>query len=107
MPGRSCELVSINWPLMVKIRLSVGCRLMREDSMPVAVMTCKWIEANHSMPPVVFKELLDATVDDENVKDKIKKMIRFKREGKECDMLLSMSRWCNTHAYGQIITMSG
>ena len=55
--------------------------------MPVAVMTCKWIEANHSMPPVVFKELLDATVDDENVKDKIKKMIRFKREGKECDML--------------------
>ena len=40
--------------------------------MPVAVMTCKWIEANHSMPPVVFKELLDATVDDENVKDKIK-----------------------------------
>ena len=51
------------------------------------VLACKWIEANHSMPPVVFKELLDATVDDENVKDKIKKMIRFKREGKECDML--------------------
>ena len=51
------------------------------------VLACKWIEANHSMPPVVFKELLDATVDDENVKDKIKKMIRFKREGKVCDML--------------------
>ena len=51
------------------------------------VLACKWIEANHSMPPVVFKELLDATVDDENVKAIIKKLIRFKREGKECDML--------------------
>ena len=51
------------------------------------VLACKWIEANHSMPPVVFKELLDATVDDEKVKAKIKKLIRLKREEKECDML--------------------
>ena len=51
------------------------------------VLACKWIETNQSMPPVVFKELLDATVDDEKVRTKIEALVELKREGKECDML--------------------
>ena len=39
------------------------------------------------MPPVAFKELLDATVDDEKVRTKVEELIEPKREGKECDML--------------------
>ena len=39
------------------------------------------------MPPVAFKELLDATVDDEKVRTKVEELIELKREGKECDML--------------------
>lgn len=51
------------------------------------VLACKWIETKQSMPPVVFKELLDATVDDKKVKAKVEELIELKREGKECDML--------------------
>ena len=30
------------------------------------ILACKWIENNKTLPPVAFKELLDATIEDEN-----------------------------------------
>lgn len=51
------------------------------------ILACKWIESNKSLPPVAFKELLDATVEDKAVKVKIDELIRLKKSGKEHDML--------------------
>ncbi len=51
------------------------------------ILACKWIESNNSLPPVAFKELLDATVEDKAVRAKIDELIRLKKSGKEHDML--------------------
>lgn len=51
------------------------------------ILACKWIESNKSLPPVAFKELLDATVEDKAVRAKIDELIRLKKSGKEHDML--------------------
>lgn len=50
------------------------------------ILACKWIEKMNSLPPVVFKELLDATVDDKEIKSKIEELIRIKKSGEEHDM---------------------
>lgn len=51
------------------------------------ILACKWIESNKSLPPVSFKELLDATVEDEAIRAKVDKLILMKKSGKEHDML--------------------
>lgn len=51
------------------------------------ILACKWIESNKSLPPVAFKELLDATVEDKAIRTKIDELIRLKKSGKEHDML--------------------
>ena len=70
-------------------------RFLQQEGIPMkqflyylrGVLACKWIETKQSMPPIEFNELLDATVDEKNVKTKVEELIELKREGKECDML--------------------
>ena len=51
------------------------------------ILACKWIEKNKSLPPVAFNELLDATIEDNEIRAKIDELIRLKKSGKEHDML--------------------
>ena len=51
------------------------------------VLACKWIEKMNSLPPVAFKELLDATIEDKAIRTKVDELIRLKKSGKEHDML--------------------
>ena len=50
------------------------------------LLSCKWIEQNISLPPIPFKELSDATVEDKAIRSKIDELIQIKRGDKECDM---------------------
>jgi len=52
------------------------------------ILACKWIEKYNSLPPMPFNELVDATVDDYEIKAKIHELIRIKKSGKEHDMLV-------------------
>ena len=49
------------------------------------ILACKWIEKNLTLPPVCFKELLDATVDDQEIIGKVDDLILVKKGLKECD----------------------
>ncbi len=51
------------------------------------ILACKWIEKNRSLPPVAFNELLDATVEDNEIRAKVDELISLKKSGKEHDML--------------------
>ena len=51
------------------------------------ILACKWIEKNKSLPPVAFNELLDATVEDNEIRAKVDELISLKKSGKEHDML--------------------
>ena len=51
------------------------------------ILACKWIEKNKSLPPVAFNELLDATVEDNEIRAKVDELISLKKSGKEYDML--------------------
>lgn len=51
------------------------------------ILACKWIECNKSLPPVAFKELLDATIEDKEIRAKVDELIHLKKSGKEHDML--------------------
>ena len=50
------------------------------------ILACKWIEVNNSMPPIKFHDLLDMTVEDRILKQKIIELIEIKKNGMECDM---------------------
>ncbi len=50
------------------------------------ILACKWIENNKTLPPVSFKELLEATVDDGTIKEKVGELLRIKKSGEEHDM---------------------
>ena len=50
------------------------------------VLACKWIDNNNSLPPVPFKELVEATVDDAGIRSKIDDLLEIKKGGKESDM---------------------
>ena len=52
------------------------------------ILACKWIEEKKSLPPVPFKELLNATVDDKQIIAKVDDLIRIKKDGEEHDMLI-------------------
>lgn len=51
------------------------------------VLACQWIETNKSIPPVRFKDLYEAMVNDSVIKSKIENLIELKKTGKECDIL--------------------
>lgn len=50
------------------------------------ILACKWIEANKTLPPVAFNELVAATVEELAIKEKIAELIRLKKDGEEHDM---------------------
>ena len=50
------------------------------------ILACKWIEANKTIPPVLFSKLVMATVDDKEIRAKIDELIRLKKSGKEHDI---------------------
>ena len=52
------------------------------------ILACKWIERNNTLPPVSFTELLNATVEEKHIKDKVEELILIKKGEKECDMLI-------------------
>ena len=52
------------------------------------VLACKWIEDNKSLPPVPFKQLVDAIIKDKTMVDKIDELIQLKKKEKECDMMI-------------------
>lgn len=50
------------------------------------VLACKWIETYRSLPPVRFQELLEATVLESSIKEKVYSLIEIKKSGEECDV---------------------
>jgi len=52
------------------------------------VLACKWIEQNKTLPPVAFSELVDRTVDEKNIRERINALIILKKDGEEYDMLV-------------------
>lgn len=49
------------------------------------ILACRWIEARQTMPPVLFSELVQATVDEEPIRQKIDEVLALKRKSKEND----------------------
>lgn len=47
------------------------------------ILACKWIEANKTLPPVKFDELVNATIEYENLRTRIDDLIRMKKKGEE------------------------
>ena len=54
----------------------------------MAFLHVKWVEEKMTLPPVPFTELLDATVDDKEIRSEIDKLLVLKKDGKEHDMLI-------------------
>ena len=52
------------------------------------VLACKWIEQHKSLPPVAFRELVDRTVDERSMRERIEDLILLKKDGEEHDMLV-------------------
>ena len=52
------------------------------------ILACKWIELNKSLPPVAFSELVDGTVDEKYIRERINDLILLKKDGEEHDMLV-------------------
>ncbi len=50
------------------------------------ILACKWIESHSSLPPVPFKELIDETIDNEQIRIKVDNLVHIKKSGKESDM---------------------
>ncbi len=52
------------------------------------IMACKWIEGKQSFPPLSFQELIDATVDNEDIKSQIVVLVQQKKAGKSYDLTI-------------------
>ena len=50
------------------------------------ILACRWVEQRQSMPPVLFSELVEGTVDDEAIRQKIDELLALKRQSKENDL---------------------
>jgi predicted nucleotidyltransferase len=50
------------------------------------VLACKWIDANRTLPPIAFRKLMDATVEDSAMRARIEALIRLKKDGEEHDI---------------------
>lgn len=51
------------------------------------VLVCKWLEQHKSVPPVLFEELVNATVDNGTIKEQIARLLELKRQSKEHNMM--------------------
>ncbi|MBQ6068064.1 MAG: nucleotidyltransferase domain-containing protein [Bacteroidales bacterium] len=63
-----------------------GCSMKRFLYYLRGVLACKWIETNKSLPPVAFDRLVEATVEDFGIKERISKLVQLKKDGEEHDM---------------------
>ena len=50
------------------------------------ILACKWIETRKTLPPVAFEELVEAMVDDVQMRVKIADLVRLKKDGEEYDI---------------------
>ena len=50
------------------------------------ILACRWVEEWQSMPPVLFSELVDATVKEDAIRQKINELLALKRQSKENDL---------------------
>lgn len=62
-----------------------GCTLKRFLYFLRGLLACEYIEKHQQHPPVDFRELVDSTVADENLKDKIHSLLALKTKSKESD----------------------
>lgn len=53
------------------------------------ILACKWLEMHGTLPPVKFSQLLDATVDDAGIKQRVIRLIEMKKQRQECDLMLT------------------
>ena len=51
------------------------------------ILSCRWLEEHKTMPPVLFEELVQSTVEDEVIRQKINDLIALKRQTKQNDNL--------------------
>lgn len=63
-----------------------GCSMKRFLYYLRGILACKWIESHCSLPPVPFKELVEETIDNEQIRTKIEELVNIKKSGKESDM---------------------
>lgn len=47
------------------------------------ILSCKWIEKNNSLPPILLNDLIETIVDDVDTKKKLNTIIKKKKEGKD------------------------
>jgi len=50
------------------------------------ILACRWIEERQTMPPVLFSDLVKATVREESIRQKIDGLLALKRQSKENDL---------------------
>jgi hypothetical protein len=50
------------------------------------ILACKWLEANKTVAPMDFEELLDSQISDMELHNEIKKLLKKKRAGEELDI---------------------
>lgn len=67
--------------------LKEGCQMKHFLYYLRGILACKWIEKNNCLPPVPFDKLLDATIEDKEVRSKIAELVRLKKDGQEHDMI--------------------
>lgn len=71
-----------------------NARYLNKESAPMkpflyflrGILACRWIEMHKSIPPVRFQDLLETTVTEEDIKQKVYELIAIKKEAKEYDM---------------------
>ena len=63
-----------------------GCSMKRFLYYLRGVLACKWIDTNRTLPPVAFKMLENATVEDADMRARIEELVRLKKSGGEHDM---------------------
>lgn len=47
------------------------------------VLACRWVDLNRTLPPVAFSELVEATVPEGDIKERVAKLVELKSSGKE------------------------
>ena len=50
------------------------------------ILACRWIEERQSMPPVLFIDLVNGTVKEEAIRQKIQELLALKKASKENDL---------------------
>lgn len=63
-----------------------GCDMKRFLYYLRGILACKWIETNRTLPPVAFDALVDAMVEEDEMKERIKELVQLKKSGEEHDM---------------------